>query len=318
MRKLVLILCFFFAVSACFAQQGTAPANAPAKKSPAKAPAKAAKPATPPAAEAPKPAATGALPSKETVNVFLKKMFGYDPNLVFRIAEVKESSAPGVADATVVASTAQGQQVLHLYITPDQQNVIVGELMPFGSDPFAKNREALTAAFGTTQGPKDAAITMIEFGDLQCPSCKAVQPTIEKLMKDVPTAKLVFQNFPLESIHPWAGRAARYLDCISRTNNDQGLTFMTAVYTHQGDIVENNVTEKLNSYVKMAGADPAAVEACSKTPETDARIKKGIELGNKVGVTGTPTLFVNGRKISNIGNIPYEALKSMVEFTTIP
>lgn len=316
MRTFRLMFCIWLAVSTAFAQQGSTTAK-PASKSAAQgkpAGATADKSAAASASSEKKAPASGKLPTTETVSVFLKKMFGYDPNLVFRVAEVKESAAPGVADATVVVNTAQGQQVLHLFITPDQQNVIVGEIMPFGVNPFQKNREALITAFGATQGPKDAAITIVEFGDLQCPACKAVQPNIEKLMKDEPNAKLIFQNYPLETIHPWAGRAARYLDCIARNNNDAGLTFITAVYAHQGEIVEENVAEKLNTYAKMAGADPTAIEACSKTPETDARVKKSIELGSKVGITGTPTLFVNGRRVNNVGSMPYETLKAMVDY----
>ena len=309
MRKFVLIMCLL-AVSIAFAQQGSKPAKTAA---PAKA--KATAPASKAAAET-KPAAASneKLPSQEVIAAFLKQMFGYDQNLVFRVAEVKESSSPGVADATVVVSTPQGQQVMHLYIPPDQQNAIVGEMMPFGADPFKKTRAELESAFGPTQGPKDAPVTIVEFGDLQCPSCKAVQPTVDKLLKDEPNVRLIFQNFPLETIHPWAGKAARYLDCIERKDNQAALTFLTAVYTHQGEIVENNVQEKLSSYAKMAGQDPAAIEACSKTPETDARIKRGIELGKQVEVTGTPTLFVNGRKLSNVGAMPYEVLKSIVDF----
>ena len=70
--------------------------------------------------------------------------------------------------------------------------------MPFGPDPFAKDRAILDKdAFGPTKGPATPAITIVEFGDLECPACKQAQPVIEKLMSGEPKVKLIFQNYPL-------------------------------------------------------------------------------------------------------------------------
>ncbi len=310
MRKLFLSVCILFSVVA-FAQQGSAPAKKGAiHAAPTKAPLTKSEPAAPA-----KAAVAGNLPTVESVDAYLKTMYGYDSSLVFKVAEVKESPAAGVADATVVVNTPQGQQVMHLFITPDHDNVIMGDIMPFGADPFKGNREKLVGAFGVTQGAKDAPVTIVEFGDMQCPSCRVFQPTMEKLLKEKSNVKLIFQNFPLETMHPWAGRAARYLDCIARKDNEAGVTFLTAVYAHQSDITEENVSEKLNSYAKMSGKDPVAIEACSKQAETDARIKQGLNLGTSVGVNGTPTLFVNGRRLNSVNGMPYEVLKSIVDFS---
>ena len=291
-----------------FAQQ-KAPAKVPAK------PAAKSEPAKP--AEAPKPAASANpnLPTEATVMGFLKRMFGYDPNLAFRVAEIKESETPGIAETTAVVNTPQGQQVVKFYIAPDQKHAIMGDMIPFGLDPFEADRATLEkSAFGPTKGPKDAAVTIVEFGDLQCPACGKAQPTIEKLMSEVPNTKLVFQNFPLEQLHPWALPAAKIVDCLGRANNEQALTFITAVYSHQGEITEANATEKLNGYVKMAGAEPTATSACAAKPDTAARVMKSEALGKELNVTGTPTLFINGRKMGNVGGTPYDVLKAIVEF----
>jgi hypothetical protein len=62
-------------------------------------------------------------------------------------------------------------------------------------------------------------VTIVEFGDLQCPACKAAQPTIEALVAAEPQARFVFQNFPLE-MHNWAAKGAAYADCVGRASND--------------------------------------------------------------------------------------------------
>ncbi|HEX6881386.1 MAG TPA: thioredoxin domain-containing protein [Terriglobales bacterium] len=260
------------------------------------------------------PGTEAKLPDEATVLAFYNRMFGFQQNLNFKVADIRWSDVPGIAEVTAIASTPEGQQVAKLFVTPDGKHAVSGEMIPFGRDPFADNRELLKNAFGPVRGSAMPEITLVEFADLQCPACKAAQPTIEKLLSDEPKARLVFQSFPLEELHPWALQAASYLDCISRTNNDGALTFMDAVFTHQGEITKENAPEKLKSYVEMAKGDPAKISACAVTPETQARIQKSIELGHKVKVTGTPTLFVNGRPISNLGGIPYDTLKALVEF----
>lgn len=314
MRKVIRVsLTVILLAAFSLAQQGTAPAKKPSR-TPAKASAAPSKAAAAPAAT---PAADDKvqLPSEATVSAFLRSMFGYDQNLAFRVASIKPTDAAGISEATVVVNTPKGQQVTKLYITRDGEHAILGDLIPFGADPFAKDRAELERnVFGPTKGAKDATITLVEFGDLQCPACKQAQPSIEKLLVDVPNTRLVFQNFPLEQIHPWAGQAARYVDCLQRSNNDATWTFITAVYSHQGEITEANVTEKLNNYVRMAKGDPAAIAACASKPETAARIKKSVDLGNSIGITSTPTLFINGRRLGNLNGIPYETLKAMAQF----
>ena len=79
----------------------------------------------------------GSLPSEATFDAFLKKMFGWNADLSWKIADIKPSEAAGISQATVVFSTPKGQQVTRIYVTPDQKYAFTGELVPFGADPFA-------------------------------------------------------------------------------------------------------------------------------------------------------------------------------------
>ena len=258
---------------------------------------------------------TTALPSEATVDAFLKQMFGWNDNLTWKVAEIKPAEAKGFAEVSAVFNTPQGQQVFRVYVTPDQKFALTGDLVPFGADPFAAARADLQAANGPVHGPADATVTIVEFGDLECPACKAAQPNVTKLMQEEPKAKLIFQNFPLESIHKWSLLGAKYLDCIGRENHDAVWKFITTVYEHQGDVTPENAETMLKGYVKDAGADPAAVSACSAQPETEKRVRESISLGQNLAVTSTPTFFINGRKVVGFGNnTPYDVVKSMVDF----
>ena len=254
------------------------------------------------------------LPSEATVNDFLKHMFGWNQNLAFKIAEIKPSEAPGIAQVTVVFNTPEGQAVQKIYVTSDEHYAFSGELVPFGADPFAAARADLKAVNGPVHGPADAAVTIVEFGDLQCPACKKAQENLNKLMGEEPKAKLIFQNFPLEQIHKWAMIGAKYVDCLGRENNDAVWKFIATTYDHQSEVNEQNAEQMLKDYVKQAGGDPAAVSACAAKPETDKRVRDSMALGEKLNVTSTPTFFIDGRKVSGFLNMPYESIKAMVDY----
>jgi protein-disulfide isomerase len=157
-------------------------------------------------------------------------------------------------------------------------------------------------------------VTLVEFSDLQCPHCKEEQPNIDKLLTEDKNVRLVYQNFPLPS-HDWAAKAAAYADCIGRTSNDAFWKFIESVYSAQGDITAANADEKLNGLADTAGAKSADVAACAAKPETIGRVEHSVLLGKSLEVTGTPTLFINGRQV---GGVPFEGLKTLVDFAAQP
>jgi protein-disulfide isomerase len=262
----------------------------------------------------PVPAFSTRLPSEETVNGFMKQMFGYDPSVSWKIAAIRPSEAEGLTEVLVVLSNTQGQQNSRLYVTTDGNHAVVGDIIPFGAHPFTPALEALNKGMnGPSRGPADAPVTVVEFSDLQCPHCKEAQPTIDKLMSEEKNARLVFQNFPLPS-HDWAAKAADYADCVGRSSPDAFWKFVAGVYAAQSDITASNADEKLTALADQAGVKGSETAACAAKPETATRVQHSLALGASLDVTGTPTLFVNGRKISNVGGLPYEILKGLTEF----
>ncbi len=271
---------------------------------------------------APKPATAATSsshqPSEQEVSEFLHHTFGYDQNVKYRVLDIHPASDPALTEVTVMLNTTQGQQMMKLYVTPGGKYALSGDFVPFGPDPFAPTRAILKEKMnGPARGPATAPVTIVEFGDLQCPACKRAQPTIEKLLGEVPNAKLVFQQFPLVSLHKWAMTAAKYGLCVARQDNAAYWKFVDTVYSHQDEMQsmsEEQVTPLLKQYAGESGADAAKVETCTADPSVAVQINSSMELGRELEVTGTPTLFVGGRKIGNVGGIPYETLKAITEF----
>ena len=262
----------------------------------------------------PVPTFSTRLPSEETVNAFMKQMFGYDPSVTWKIVTIRPSQAEGLTEVLVVLSNAQGQQNSRLYVTTDGNHAVIGDIIPFGVHPFTPAQEALSKGInGPSRGPADAPVTVVEFSDLQCPHCKEAQPIIDKLMAEEKNVRLVFQNFPLPS-HDWAAKAAYYGDCIGRTLPAAFWKYISSVYDAQKDITASNADEKLTALAEQSGAKGRDTATCAAKPETVGRVQHSVALGTELEVSGTPTLFVNGRKISNVSGLPYEILKGLTEF----
>lgn len=260
------------------------------------------------------PAPAAGLPSEATVDSFLQQTFGWEKDVTWKISSIKPASVYGLAEVTVVLATPQGQQLSKFYVSADGEHALVGDIIPFGPRPFDPAKRALEKGInGPQRGPKDSPVTIVEFGDLQCPACKAAQPAIEALIAANPTARFVFQNFPLD-MHNWAAKGAAYADCVGRASNDAFWKFIAKTYESQADITAENADEKLTAIAAASGVKGADIAACASKPETKARVDASLALGKAVDVTSTPTLFINGRKIGNIAQIPAETLKGLVEF----
>jgi protein-disulfide isomerase len=255
------------------------------------------------------------LPSKATVDSFMHHWFGYDPSITWQVAQIRPSEVPGFAEVMVSMEKGGQQQSMMLYVTPDEKHAFTGEAIPFGADPFAATVKQLgTSTSGVARGPSNANLTIVEFSDLECPHCKNAQPIIDKLMGDFPNGRLVFQQFPLENTHPWAFKAATWAQCIGEQNNAAFWKFINGVYDDQLDIDPQNADVKLKEHTTAAGADATKAGTCVSNPETARKVRQSLELGKAIGVNGTPTVFLNGRKISGITSLPYDMLKDLARF----
>jgi protein-disulfide isomerase len=273
---------------------------------------KKAPPPTPTLSTRPAAATSNALPTEETVNAFMQQMFGYDSSVSWKVAEIRPSGMPDLAEVLVIISSPQGSASNRLFVSSDGKHAITGDVLPFGAKPFEEARVKLEKGVnGPSRGPANAPVTIVEFTDMQCPHCKEASAGIEQLVAQEPNARFVFQNFPIPG-HNWAEKAAGYVDCIGRSSNDAVWKFIQKTFEDQTNITESNVDEKLKGIATASGANAEEAAACAEKPDTKARIQASSALGKSVGVTGTPTLFINGRSLT--GGAPTDVMKKIVDF----
>jgi protein-disulfide isomerase len=272
---------------------------------------------TRPAAASPANAGATVLPTEDTVNAFLVQMFGYDPTVTWKVIQIRPSEVPGLAEVSLVLTNAQGSNPNRLLVSADGKHAITGDILPFGAKPFDDARSKLEKGVnGPAKGPAKASVTIVEFSDMQCPHCQKAAAGIEQLLAQEPEAHFVFQNFPLPS-HNWAEKAAGYVDCVGRvpaggTSNDAVWKFIQKTFDEQANITEANADEKLKAISTASGANADEIAACAVKAETKARVEASLALGKSVGVSGTPSLFINGRNVP--GGAPIDLLKKIVDF----
>jgi protein-disulfide isomerase len=258
----------------------------------------------------------------ETVNSFLKALWGFDPNRIWRVEAIQSTKAPGVSKVVVFVSekTANAKvQTAAFFVTPDGHYAIADSagVIPFGATPFAETRKLLQDhADGASRGAASKDLMLVEFADLQCPHCKEAQTAIDQLAKDFPNARIVFQSFPLTELHPFAFKAAAYGYCIQKQKNDAFFPFAAAVFDAQAALTPDTGDATLKSAVTKAGLDPAAIDACAGTQPIKDQVNASIKLATDAGVDQTPVLSVNGHLLP-LTQIPYETLKNIVAYQAV-
>lgn len=155
-------------------------------------------------------------------------------------------------------------------------------------------------------GAANAPVTVVEFSDFQCPFCLRVAPTLKRLRQAYgDRIRIVWKDFPLTSIHPQAFKAAEAGNCA----REQGK------FWEYHDLLFGNQQalepEFLKKYAADAGLDAAAFSSCLDTAKYSDRVQEQMGVGTSLGVSSTPSTFVNGRLVS--GAVPYETFTAIID-----
>lgn len=142
-------------------------------------------------------------------------------------------------------------------------------------------------------------VTLVEYGDIQCPACKAYYPVVKQLLSAFPgQLKLIFKNFPLTSVHPHAMEAAIAAEAAGKQGKYFG--FVDLAYENQDSWAElPDPQVKFDEFAKSLGLNLYQFHKDQKDPAITNLINSEEDEGLKNGVNGTPSFFVDGKKIDN-------------------
>ncbi|HEX8712230.1 MAG TPA: thioredoxin domain-containing protein [Terracidiphilus sp.] len=262
---------------------------------------------------------TATTPTKETVDAFLHESWGYDTDRVWQVQAILKTPIDGVSKVVIFVGDKTGKMkpsALAFFTMPDGKHLITGDqVIDFGAHPFADYRaQAEQRANGPSRGAASKNLELVEFADFECPHCKEAQANMDKLAQDFPQAHIVFQFYPLESIHPEAKLAAEYGYCVNKIGGSEAFfKFASAVFDgQQGLATSDGATLTLNSSVIKAGLDPKKVAACAALPATSTEVENSVKLAQDLNIFETPMLVVNGREVPP--TMAYDTLKKIIEY----
>ena len=160
------------------------------------------------------------------------------------------------------------------------------------------------------QGARDAPVTLVEYGDYECPWCGRAYPIIKRLQSELgDRLRVVFRNFPLNSVHPHASVAAQAAEAAAAQGKFWEMH--DVIYQHQDDLTPPDLVH----YALRIGLEVYRFQADLAAERYAKRVQTDYDGGVQSGVKGTPTIFINGRRYT--GELDYDQMLAAVQFAYV-
>jgi protein-disulfide isomerase len=215
---------------------------------------------------------------------------------------VPERDAAGLKGLVVLIETGYGPVRVPGLVTTDGSAFLGGTLYDFQSDPRAERRRRIDLTAQRASGPADAAVTIVEYADMECGYCKMRGRQLDKLLaanQGIASVRRHYKFFPLWSHHPWAMKAASAGDCLSRLASPAALfRFKELAYGRQDSLSVSTIDELAITSAEGEGVPNADFLGCYLRDDSFDRIRKDLDEGYRLGVNSTPTFFVDGTQVN--------------------
>lgn len=231
------------------------------------------------------------------VEKYLRNLYAWGPTFDVRVGPSKPSPIADLLEVPVTVSMGGQSDTAVVYVSKTGNFLLRGELTDMSVDPFADIRSKLHVGTSPSMGPEDAKITLFEFADFECPSCRQLDLVLRELLARHPEVRLVFKHYPLTDIHPWAMTAATASQCAFQQSPTTFWKIHDAIFDAQDVISPSNVWDKMLDLATQLGLNAEVYRACMINPETASQVKATIDEGRALTITATPTTFVNGRRV---------------------
>jgi protein-disulfide isomerase len=249
------------------------------------------------------------------VEQYLRNLYAWGPTFDVKVGPSKPSPIPDLLEVPVTVTMGGQSDTAIVYVSKTGNFLLRGELTDMSVDPFADIRSKLHVGNSPSMGPEDAKITLIEFADFECPSCRQLDLVLRDLLPRHPEVRLVFKHYPLTDIHPWAMTAAIASQCAFQQSPAAFWKLHDAIFDAQDVISPSNVWDKMLDLATQQGLNAESYRACMTNPETASQVKATIEEGHTLTISATPTTFVNNRRI--VGPDKY-LIEQYIAFSQFP
>jgi protein-disulfide isomerase len=236
-------------------------------------------------------------PLQKSVEAYLRHLYALGPTVQLTISAPKESEVPGLLEISVDLKDGENSQGAQFFVSKDGKYLVRGDVSDMSKDPLAENRALLQITDAPSLGNPKAAVTLVEFSDFECPVCRSLHDVLRGMLPNYPQVRVVFKDFPLESLHPWARTAALAGRCAYQQDPGAFWKVYDLIYDQQGLISAANAWTKMSDFASQAGLNAEAFRGCMASPEAGAAVDASKANGQRLEVGSTPTVFINGRRL---------------------
>ncbi len=221
---------------------------------------------------------------------------------------------PGYDNLPVTIAANGITKTVNFLIAKDGSKLLYLTEIDLREDPYARNMKRIDLAGRPFRGAENGAVTVVVYDDFQCPFCARMYVTLfnEVMVHYRDRVKIVMKDFPIADAHPWAMRAAIDSHCLADQDLAAYWDFSDYVHTHQQDV---SARVKPGSNVDLPAMDAIAREFAQKhnlkaeslnaclALQDPAKVEASLAEGKSLGVSATPTLFVNGQEFEGVMSV---------------
>jgi protein-disulfide isomerase len=237
-------------------------------------------------------------------------------------ARAPSADFPSYDKVVITLSQGAHQQNVEFLLSQDGKTLVRVTKFDLTQDPFAATMKKIDLSGRPVRGNKNAKVTIVNFDDLECPFCSRMHAelTDQVLSAYGDRVKIVYKDFPLTEIHPWAAHAAIDANCLAAQSGDAYWEFADYTHAHQREITGPEqkppfapqfaaLDKAANEIGQRHKLSPGPLQACLKAQSKTALLAS-IQEASELGVQATPTLFVNGEKLD--GAVPLPELQAII------
>jgi protein-disulfide isomerase len=236
--------------------------------------------------------------SPEEMAQRIREAFKTPANQKLSVGGFKRSPSPDFQEGTLFMGDGPAKQQRTVLLTRDGKHLLVSDLFSLTVDLREQALHTISLHDEPAQGPADAPVTIVEYADLQCPTCARVHEFLETqlLPRYGNKVRVVFKEYPLP-MHDWSMTAAIACQCAFEINPSSYVPLRTAIFRNQQLINIATLRETLLTYGEQAGLDRVKLAGCLDAKSSLPRVQRDMAEAKHVNVEETPTVFINGRKL---------------------
>jgi protein-disulfide isomerase len=250
------------------------------------------------------PAAAAPSPTQKNIEAYLRHLYAFGADVLVVVGPPKETLVEGLLETTIDVTISGNKETAKFYVSKDGKFLFRGELSDLTKDPLAESRAQIQMQDAPSLGDPKAVVTLVEYSDFECPVCRNLHDVLRGMLPNYPgKVRVVFKDFPIEQLHPWARTAAIAGRCAYLQDPKAFWKMYDLIYDNQEIISAANAWTKMMDYAGQSGLDGEAFKSCMASPEAGEAVNTSRANGQLLDVSSTPTIFVNGRRI--VGSDPH-------------